>query len=186
MCIWPFGLTHFPWTTHNTRTGDKAAAKALGEEGRNLNALMRARHRQAALTIFAMRNPSDARIYEEGIIDLHGLHVQEAIETLEELLPDIYRVSGQKEVLVITGTGRHSGAISKHQSRLFPALDDHLREVAAAMARKQSARAMGGASVSADAAAAALFSHVADPAGHKGGFRVKVNRRLMEYWGVEL
>jgi len=147
---------------------------------------MRARHRQAALAIFATRNPSDARIYQEGIVDLHGMHVQEAIETLEELLPDIYRTAGPKDVLVITGTGRHSGAASKHQSRLFPALDDHLREIAGAMARKQSARASGASAASAEAAAAALYSHVADPAGHKGGFRVKLNRRLMDYWGVEL
>lgn len=149
-----------------------------------MNALMRAQHRQAALAIFATRNPSDARIYKEGIVDLHGLHVQEALEMLEELLPDVFRVSGAREVLVITGTGRHSGAVSKHQSRLFPELDKYLLEIAGAMARKQS-RGTNGA-VSVEAAAAALYSHVADPAGHKGGFRIKVNRRLMEYWGAEL
>lgn len=146
-----------------------------------MNALMRAQHRQAALSIFATRNPSDARIYQEGIVDLHGLHVQEALEMLEELLPDIFRVSGGKEVLVITGTGRHSGAASKHHSRLFPELDKYLQEIAGAMARKQSRGTSATGSV--DAVAAALYSHVADPAGHKGGFRIKLSRRLMEYWG---
>ena len=36
---------------------------------------MKARHRAAALAIFASRNPSEKKIYEEGVLDLHGLHV---------------------------------------------------------------------------------------------------------------
>ena len=81
---------YFMRATEAFQRGDKAAAKALGQEGRRWNAAMKARHKAAALAIFASRNPSESKIYEEGVLDLHGLHVQEAMEALEELLPDIF------------------------------------------------------------------------------------------------
>ena len=53
-------------------------------------------------------------IYGQGILDLHGLHVSEALEALDELLPDLINL-GLKEATLITGSGHHSGGKSVSQ-----------------------------------------------------------------------
>jgi hypothetical protein len=136
---------------------------------------MKARHRAAALAIFASRNPSEKRIYEEGVLDLHGLHVAEATEAVEELLPDIFVCGKAGEVTLITGTGKHSGGVSRYQARLFPALESYLQELEGEM--REGGRREGGRE-------GALFETVVDPQGFSGGFKVRLSRRLMEHWGV--
>jgi len=135
---------------------------------------MKARHRAAALAIFASRNPSEKKIYEEGVLDLHGLHVAEATEAVEELLPDIFVCGKAGEVMLITGTGKHSGGVSRYQARLFPALEGYLQELEGELG---GGRREGGREGS-------LFESVRDPQGFQGGFKVRLSRKLMEYWGV--
>jgi len=139
---------------------------------------MKARHRAAALAIFASRNPSEKKIYEEGVLDLHGLHVAEATEAVEELLPDIYACGKAGEATLITGTGKHSGGVSHYQARLFPALEAYLREL------EEEVKGGGKGRKGERESERGLFERVVDPQGYEGGFRVRLSRELMEYWGV--
>jgi hypothetical protein len=72
---------------------------------------MRKAHREAAKALYEERNrhltsgPLDED--EELYIDLHGLHPEEAIEYLEEILLSHAR-KGRRIVYAITGTGHHS------------------------------------------------------------------------------
>ena len=139
---------------------------------------MKARHRAAALAIFATRNPSEKRIYEEGVLDLHGLHVAEATQAVEELLPDIYACGKAVEATLITGTGKHSGGVSHYQARLFPALEAYLQEL------QEEVREGGRGRRGERDREGGLFERVVDPQGYEGGFRVRLSRRLMEHWGI--
>ena len=47
---------YFMRATECFKRGDKAQAKSLGEEGRRLNALMKARHRAAGMCVCVYRN----------------------------------------------------------------------------------------------------------------------------------
>jgi hypothetical protein len=71
---------------------------------------MRRAHREAARALYDERNPhlsapadEDAEMY----IDLHGLHPEEAIEYLENILLAQCR-RGRRIIYAITGTGHHS------------------------------------------------------------------------------
>lgn len=44
----------------------------------------------------------------QGVLDLHGLHVQEAVELLDSILPALIRAK-VKEATILTGSGHHSG-----------------------------------------------------------------------------
>lgn len=77
---------------------------------------MRKAHRAAAKALYEERNQhlssssSDDRDSEgdnELYIDLHGLHPEEAIEYLEEIL-NTHEKRGRRIVYAITGTGHHS------------------------------------------------------------------------------
>lgn len=89
--------------------GDKAAAKRLGQQGRQLQAEMKALHEAAAANIFEYRNrygvdgePLPGR--EGRLFDLHGLHADEGIAIIEKALAT-HRSS---ELHFVTGTGHHS------------------------------------------------------------------------------
>ena len=72
---------------------------------------MRKAHREAAKALYEERNKhlSASRVDddEELYIDLHGLHPEEAIEHLENILLG-HSKSGRRIIYAITGTGHHS------------------------------------------------------------------------------
>ena len=90
---------------------DARAAKALSLRGQAENEAMRKAHRDAARALYEERNKhlstSPTEDDEELYVDLHGLHPEEAIEYLEEILLDHER-HGRQIIYVITGTGHHS------------------------------------------------------------------------------
>ena len=99
---------------------DARAAKALSLRGQAENEAMRKAHREAANALYTARNPQlhpqhsshsshslPGGDEEELYVDLHGLHPEEAIEYLEEILLAQER-AGRRIIYAITGTGHHS------------------------------------------------------------------------------
>jgi len=73
---------------------------------------MRKAHRAAAKALYEERNQHlatsrDTEEEDELYIDLHGLHPEEAIEYLEDIL-NRHEKRGRRIVYAITGTGHHS------------------------------------------------------------------------------
>ena len=66
---------------------------------------MRKAHREAARVLYEERNkePNSAN---ELYVDLHGLHPEEAVEYLEQVL--VEQQKSNRPVYAITGTGHHS------------------------------------------------------------------------------
>jgi len=112
--------------------GDPAAARRLGAEGRRIAADMFA----AADAIFAARNPEGS-----STVDLHGLHVREAVERLEY---DLEMRSRGDVVHVVTGTGLHSTG-SGGRSRLRPAILQFLKEKGYSFREARDSNQQGGA-----------------------------------------
>ncbi|KIW93127.1 uncharacterized protein Z519_05732 [Cladophialophora bantiana CBS 173.52] len=90
---------------------DARAAKALSLRGQAENDAMRKAHREAAKALYEERNKhlstSPVDDDEELYIDLHGLHPEEAIEYLENILLT-HSKRGRRIIYAITGTGHHS------------------------------------------------------------------------------
>eukprot|EP00026_Physarum_polycephalum_P002879 Phypoly_transcript_02888.p1 GENE.Phypoly_transcript_02888~~Phypoly_transcript_02888.p1 ORF type:complete len:815 (+),score=218.80 Phypoly_transcript_02888:68-2512(+) len=91
------------------QAGDGARARALSQRGREYDEMMKESHRQACHQIFLDCN---ARLDTLASIDLHGLHVAEALQVISQLL-EIHAQMGEtgnktKKLRVITGQGRHS------------------------------------------------------------------------------
>lgn len=89
--------------------GDGAKARAYSNEARRLNNDMRELHRIASQEIFEQRNK------DEAYLDLHGLHVDEALGLLEHRLFSL----DHGTLYVVTGTGHHS---SGRTGQLQPAV----------------------------------------------------------------
>ncbi|KAI9008306.1 hypothetical protein BC832DRAFT_418514 [Gaertneriomyces semiglobifer] len=85
--------------------GRKREAKELSEKGKEHDAKKKLLNRRAAELIFKANNSGRGRTLEE--IDLHGLHVKEAIAFLEDHIRKCKR-DGTKRVEIITGRGRNS------------------------------------------------------------------------------
>lgn len=70
---------------------------------------MRKAHREAAKALYDERNSHLSTLDEdeELYIDLHGLHPEEAVEYLENILLSQFQ-RGRRIVYAITGTGHHS------------------------------------------------------------------------------
>lgn len=70
---------------------------------------MRKAHRAAAKALYEERNQHlrDGDQNDELYIDLHGLHPEEAIEYLEDILKT-HENKGRRIIYAITGTGHHS------------------------------------------------------------------------------
>lgn len=100
------------------KRGDGAAAKKLSAQGREANEMMKDLHRKAANAIFEARNPSTS----PDVIDLHGLHVSEAVERL----PDALERAPEGKVRILTGTGHHTKGTGR--ARLRPAVKRWLQE----------------------------------------------------------
>jgi hypothetical protein len=112
-------------------SGNKALAKGLSKQGHDYNAKMKNLHFLAASEIFEARNPA-SQLYMDRMMDLHGLHVAEAVEFLTQMLPKLAD-EGVDSIYLVTGSGHHSKgpdgnarwlarAISTHPWRTAPAL----------------------------------------------------------------
>lgn len=97
----------FEGATRAFQAGNKAAAKELGRKGRWHNEKMKALHEAAARDTFRRRNSGGGAVTRGGhrVIDLHGLHVVEAVRFLAEELEGQGR---GRCLFVVVGTGHHS------------------------------------------------------------------------------
>lgn len=104
-------------------SGNKALAKGLSKQGHELNAQMKNCHFLAAQKIFDSRN-STSQLYAERMMDLHGLHVAEAVEFLAHMLPKLAD-EGLENMYLVTGSGHHSKG-PQSNARLLPAVEQFL------------------------------------------------------------
>ena len=102
-------------------SGNKALAKELSRQGREAAAKMSAAHEVAATSIYQSRGGG-----RDGMIDLHGLHVAEALNLLRRELSRL-RSSGHSHAQVLVGTGHHTVG-SRTPSRLPVAVETFLHE----------------------------------------------------------
>ncbi|CAN6483972.1 unnamed protein product [Victoria cruziana] len=116
--------------------GNKALAKELSMKGQLHNVHMKAAHGKARESIFRQRNPnaSNPQGYAKGqeqMIDLHGLHVSEALHVLKRELSIIRstaRSASQRlQVYICVGTGHHTKG-SRTPARLPAAVERYLLE----------------------------------------------------------
>ncbi|XP_024373730.1 polyadenylate-binding protein-interacting protein 7 [Physcomitrium patens] len=113
-------------------TGNKALAKDLGAKGQWHNEQMKAAHSKAGEAIFWQRNSNTyANSPGQRLIDLHGLHVSEAIPFLKREIAQLRyntRNTRQREtVFICVGTGHHTKG-SRTPSRLPAAVQKYLLE----------------------------------------------------------
>ncbi|XP_068659664.1 polyadenylate-binding protein-interacting protein 7-like [Aristolochia californica] len=116
--------------------GNKALAKELSVKGQLHNMQMKAAHGKARESIYRQRNPVSPELQsfargQEPIIDLHGLHVSEAIHMLKHelsVLRSTARSAGQRlQVLICVGTGHHTKG-TRTPARLPMAIERYLLE----------------------------------------------------------
>ncbi|KAK1418341.1 hypothetical protein QVD17_27484 [Tagetes erecta] len=116
--------------------GQKALAKELSAKGQLHNMQMKAAHEKAQESIYYQRNPASLDMQSNGrgrerIIDLHGLHVNEAIHVLKRdlmALRNIARSTDQRQqVYICVGTGHHTKG-SRTPARLPVAVQRYLLE----------------------------------------------------------
>ncbi|KAJ1214790.1 hypothetical protein NDU88_002401 [Pleurodeles waltl] len=106
------------------RRGMKEVATFYAQQGHLHGVKMKEANRLAALQIFNRVNES---LLPENVLDLHGLHVDEAIDQmcqiLQEKSEEYKRTGGKPYLSVITGRGNHSqGGVA----RIKPAVIDYL------------------------------------------------------------
>ncbi|XP_047325332.1 polyadenylate-binding protein-interacting protein 7-like [Impatiens glandulifera] len=114
--------------------GNKALAKELSVKGQLHNMHMKAAHGKAQESIYRQRNPeiqgNGGRV-EERIIDLHGLHVNEAIPVLKRELAQLRAAARSEDqrvqVYICVGTGHHTRG-SRTPARLPIAVQRYLLE----------------------------------------------------------
>eukprot|EP00656_Telonema_subtile_P027496 TRINITY_DN2959_c0_g1_i3.p1 TRINITY_DN2959_c0_g1~~TRINITY_DN2959_c0_g1_i3.p1 ORF type:complete len:985 (-),score=256.33 TRINITY_DN2959_c0_g1_i3:2120-5074(-) len=107
--------------TEAYRSGQKALAKQLSEQGKEQEGLMRKYHREACNVVFLQKNPDIAELQQ---IDLHGLTVSEAVETTANYLNLCKSMKHRGILKIITGKGLHSeGGVPK----IKPAIEDWLQ-----------------------------------------------------------
>jgi hypothetical protein len=89
------------------RRGDKKAARDFSAQGRRFQAEMEELHAQASTDIFQARNEHG----RSDLLDLHGLHPDEAVEIVKKHVQSIRReAKNRKERMftIVTGTGHHA------------------------------------------------------------------------------
>ncbi|GFP87833.1 polyadenylate-binding protein-interacting protein 7 [Phtheirospermum japonicum] len=112
--------------------GNKALAKELSIKGQMHNIQMKEAHEKAQESIYRQRNTSDMQANgRERMIDLHGLHVSEAIHVLKRELA-VFRNAARSAdqrllVYICVGTGHHTRG-SRTPSRLPTAVQRYLLE----------------------------------------------------------
>uniref|UniRef100_A0A7M5UC46 Smr domain-containing protein n=1 Tax=Clytia hemisphaerica TaxID=252671 RepID=A0A7M5UC46_9CNID len=88
------------------------AAQYYADKAKEHERKMKEAHHRAAELMLQRRNKKYMR--DQKVIDLHGLHVGEAINALKNFLENAQMISRHREVEVITGRGNHSiGGVSK-------------------------------------------------------------------------
>ncbi|KAK6912884.1 protein of unknown function DUF1771 [Dillenia turbinata] len=116
--------------------GNKALAKELSVKGQLHNMHMKAAHQKAQESIYRQRNPVGSELSgngrgQERMIDLHGLHVNEAIHVLKHELTGLRsaaRSADQRlQVYICIGTGHHTRG-SRTPARLPVAVQRYLLE----------------------------------------------------------
>ncbi|XP_031499052.1 polyadenylate-binding protein-interacting protein 7-like isoform X1 [Nymphaea colorata] len=116
--------------------GNKALAKELSMKGQLHNVHMKAAHGKARESIFRQRNPSASNPQgytkaNDRMIDLHGLHVSEALHVLKRelsILRTAARSGSQRlQVYICVGTGHHTKG-SRTPARLPAAVEKYLLE----------------------------------------------------------
>lgn len=113
--------------------GNKALAKELSVKGQLHNMQMKAAHNKAQESIYRQRNPVNpgGGRSQEKMIDLHGLHVSEAIHTLRHELGALRNTARSAEqrlhVYVCVGTGHHTRG-SRTPARLPLSVQRYLLE----------------------------------------------------------
>lgn len=128
-----------PQATQAYLAGNKRLARELGAKGRWHGEQMHAAHAAAAAETFTRRNPgaaaaitgnSGSGAHSSGVrtIDLHGLHVSEALQLLESLLLQLQSGPGggsrARRLRVVVGAGTHG----KVPARLPAAVRRYLQE----------------------------------------------------------
>lgn len=127
-CCLFFWLFLLGWSCFNVGyEGNRSAASDLSRRGRDLGRRMKQQHKEAAAALFETRNSSAG-----NRLDLHGLHVAEAIAYVEHHLEQLCHEGKRQSCFIIAGAGRHSdhrhrGAQGK-QARLLPAVVRYLTE----------------------------------------------------------
>ncbi|KAK2965573.1 hypothetical protein RJ640_018739 [Escallonia rubra] len=113
--------------------GNKGLAKELSVKGQLHNMQMKAAHGKAQESIYRQRNPEmqgNGR-GQERVIDLHGLHVNEAIHVLKRdltMLRSAARSAEQRlQVFICVGTGHHTRG-ARTPPRLPTAVQRYLLE----------------------------------------------------------
>ncbi|KAL8054452.1 hypothetical protein ABFX02_05G138200 [Erythranthe guttata] len=111
--------------------GNKALAKELSIKGQLHNMQMKAAHGKAQETIYRQRNSDIQTNGRERMIDLHGLHVSEAIHVLKRELAVIKNAARSMDqrllVYICVGTGHHTRG-SRTPARLPTAVQRYLLE----------------------------------------------------------
>ncbi|KAF2071338.1 hypothetical protein CYY_007336 [Polysphondylium violaceum] len=110
----------FSLATNAYLNHDSASAKAFSQKGREHDEKMKELNQKAMDLIFYERNQN---YIKEGknVIDLHGLHVLEAIEILQDYLVKL-------PLYVIVGTGHHTGQSGSQAARLPKKIKEYLSE----------------------------------------------------------
>ncbi|XP_076901154.1 polyadenylate-binding protein-interacting protein 7-like [Bidens hawaiensis] len=128
--------TYFEQARQAYLVGQKALAKELSAKGQLHNMQMKAAHEKAQESIYYQRNSTSLDMQgngrgQERIIDLHGLHVNEAIHILKRdlmTLRNIARSTDQRvQVYICVGTGHHTKGI-RTPARLPVAVQRYLLE----------------------------------------------------------
>jgi hypothetical protein len=120
---------HFQQATAAYLAGNRALAKELGRRGREHNEAMHAAHAAAASDTFSRRNAATLATAGGGggggvpTIDLHALHVAEAVTQLEAAL-DRLRRGGARAARVVVGVGQHGRGPARLPAAVRSALGD--------------------------------------------------------------
>ncbi|KAB2627996.1 polyadenylate-binding protein-interacting protein 7-like [Pyrus ussuriensis x Pyrus communis] len=116
--------------------GNKALAKELSVKGQLHNMHMKEAHGKAQESIYRQRNPVSPEMQgngrsQERMIDLHGLHVSEALHVLKHELSVLRNAARAGEpgllVYICVGTGHHTRG-SRTPARLPIAVQQYLLE----------------------------------------------------------
>lgn len=118
---------YFQQATQAYVAGNGQLAKRLSAQGRWHNEQMKAAHAEASTNIYKQRNSQANALNKSGakLIDLHGLHVAEALGILRGELNKIRTSHVSESVQIVVGTGHHTRG-SRTPARLPAAVMDFL------------------------------------------------------------